>query len=204
MTRPSCTAATIVRKLSSSRIIFAASLETSVPVIPIATPISAAFRAGASFTPSPVIAVTCPRFCKVFTIRNLCVGETRAKTEICSISSSSSWSLIFSSSMPVMACPFELVIPSSRAMCIAVRGWSPVIMTTRIPALLHNATASFTSARGGSIMPTKPIKVNPCSKSESKSGVSSVLYATPKMRIPLAASDRLASSMFWRYTSDNG
>ena len=33
---------------------------TSVPVMPMATPMSASFRAGASFTPSPVIATTSP------------------------------------------------------------------------------------------------------------------------------------------------
>jgi hypothetical protein len=47
---------TIVAKLSSVRIIAAASFETSVPVIPIAMPMSARLSAGASFTPSPVIA----------------------------------------------------------------------------------------------------------------------------------------------------
>ena len=46
----------IVAKLSSARIIAEASFDTSVPVIPIATPISAFFNAGASFTPSPVMA----------------------------------------------------------------------------------------------------------------------------------------------------
>ena len=50
----------MVAKLSSVRIITAASFETSVPVIPIATPMSAALSAGASFTPSPVIATTLP------------------------------------------------------------------------------------------------------------------------------------------------
>ena len=34
-------------------------LETSVPAMPIAIPIAACWRAGASFTPSPVIAGTC-------------------------------------------------------------------------------------------------------------------------------------------------
>ena len=54
--RPSSTAATIEAKLSSASTMSAASLETSVPVMPIATPMSAVFRAGASLTPSPVIA----------------------------------------------------------------------------------------------------------------------------------------------------
>ncbi len=59
MPRPSRTAATMVAKLSSARIIRAASLATSVPVMPMATPMSADFSAGASLTPSPVIATTC-------------------------------------------------------------------------------------------------------------------------------------------------
>ena len=59
--RPSSTAATIVAKLSSASTMSAACFETSVPVMPIATPMSAVFSAGASFTPSPVIATTAPR-----------------------------------------------------------------------------------------------------------------------------------------------
>ena len=51
--RPSSTALTMVEKLSSVRIITAASWVTSVPV-PIAIPMSAFFTAGASLTPSPV------------------------------------------------------------------------------------------------------------------------------------------------------
>jgi hypothetical protein len=78
MTRPSSTAATMVAKLSSSSTISAASLETSVPVIPIATPMSAFFSAGASLTPSPVMATISPRSCSAVTILNLCSGDTRA------------------------------------------------------------------------------------------------------------------------------
>ena len=54
--RPSSTAATIVAKLSSASTMSAASFETSVPVMPMAMPMSAVFSAGASLTPSPVIA----------------------------------------------------------------------------------------------------------------------------------------------------
>ena len=57
-----------------------ASLVTSVPVMPMAMPISAALIAGASFTPSPVIATTWPRRCSALTMRSLCSGETRAYT----------------------------------------------------------------------------------------------------------------------------
>ena len=78
MPRPSRTAATIVAKLSSARIMSAASLVTSVPVMPIATPMSAALSAGASFTPSPVIATICPSAWSASTMRSLCSGATRA------------------------------------------------------------------------------------------------------------------------------
>jgi hypothetical protein len=60
--RPTSTALTMVEKLSSVRIMTAASLVTSVPVIPIAMPMSAFFTAGASLTPSPVMATMWPFF----------------------------------------------------------------------------------------------------------------------------------------------
>ena len=53
-------ATTIVAKLSSVSTISAASLATSVPFCPIAIPMFAALRAGASFTPSPVTATISP------------------------------------------------------------------------------------------------------------------------------------------------
>ena len=52
---PSSIADIIVAKLSSTNIISEDSLATSVPWIPIAIPIDAYFKAGASLTPSPVI-----------------------------------------------------------------------------------------------------------------------------------------------------
>ncbi len=78
---PFATALIIVAKLSSVKIMAAASLETSVPAFPIAIPMSAFFKAGASFTPSPVIAVMCPFFCHASTMRILCSGDTLAYTE---------------------------------------------------------------------------------------------------------------------------
>lgn len=53
--RPSSTPVTIEAKLSSRRIMSAACLDTSEPAIPIATPMSAFFNAGESFTPSPAM-----------------------------------------------------------------------------------------------------------------------------------------------------
>ena len=58
--RPSRMAYSMVVKLSSSRMTSAASLATSVPVMPMATPMSASLRAGESLTPSPVMAATSP------------------------------------------------------------------------------------------------------------------------------------------------
>ncbi len=74
---PSLIAQTIMEKLLSNNIRSEDSLATSVPE-PRAIPISACFRAGASFTPSPVIATTFPSSWKALTICNLCLGSTRA------------------------------------------------------------------------------------------------------------------------------
>ena len=58
MRRPSSTAPTMVAKLSSASTMSATPLVTSVPVMPMPTPMSALLIEGASFTPSPVMAVT--------------------------------------------------------------------------------------------------------------------------------------------------
>ena len=78
---PCFTASTIVTKLSSFSIMSDAFFATSVPFFPIATPMSAFFSAGASFTPSPVIATIAPVFWNAFTILTLCSGDTLANTE---------------------------------------------------------------------------------------------------------------------------
>ena len=77
---PSSTPSTIVEKLSSTNIQSATFLTTSVPVIPIPIPISAFWIAGASFTPSPVIATTKPWLCNASTIRSLLFGVILAYT----------------------------------------------------------------------------------------------------------------------------
>ena len=78
MPLPSLTASTMVAKLSSVNVTSAAPFATSVPVMPIAQPISAALSAGASLTPSPVMETTLPFFCHALTMRILFSGETRA------------------------------------------------------------------------------------------------------------------------------
>ena len=101
----------------------------------MAQPMSAAFRAGASFTPSPVMATTWPRFCKALTMRVLCSGATRAKTDVRSAARSSSSWLIRSSSAPVRILSPGRLRSRARATAAAVALWSPVIITGRTPAM---------------------------------------------------------------------
>ena len=77
--RPSSIAFTMLAKLSSSSTMSAASLATSVPAMPMAMPICAAFSAGASLTPSPVTATICLFFFNASTIRIFWSATTRAK-----------------------------------------------------------------------------------------------------------------------------
>jgi hypothetical protein len=83
----------------------AASLDTSVPVIPMATPMSAALRAGASLTPSPVMATTLPVRLSSRTRRSLSSGATRATTPMSGSWASSSSSLMAANSAPAIARP---------------------------------------------------------------------------------------------------
>ena len=162
MRRPWRMAATMRAKLSSSSTSAAASRATSVPRSPIAMPTSAALRAGASFTPSPVMATTSPLARSSCTRRSLCWGLRRAHR--------STWrsrSLREASSSPSSCAPVMTSGRSDRptcwAMARAVAGWSPVIMITRTPARRHSASAAGTSVRGGSARATRPRK----SKSKS-------------------------------------
>ena len=117
---------------------------------------SAVFKAGLSFTPSPVIATISPFFCHAFTILTLCSGLTLAYTLYFLTFCSNSSSVIFSSSLPVIASSSFSSIPSFLAIAIAVILWSPVIITVFIPAFLHFSTAFFASSLGGSIIPAIP------------------------------------------------
>ena len=91
-----------------------------VPETPIAQPMSAALRAGASLMPSPVMATTAPRDWNALTIRTLCSGETRANTVYSKICRLSSFWLMASSWAPVRERSLLRRIPSSLAMARAV------------------------------------------------------------------------------------
>src|SRR4029453_14744699 len=190
----------MVAKLSSVRIMTAASLDTSVPVMPMATPMSAALRAGASFTPSPVMATTFPARLSSRTRRSLSSGATRATTPISGSCSSSCSSGMAANSAPVMARPS---MPSSPAMAAAVAAWSPVIIRTRMPAVRHSAIAARASDLGASTIPTMANKVRSVT-SPSRSPPGSKLlgstsrWATTITRSPEAAMRSLASVARWR------
>ncbi len=134
------------------------------------------------------MATSSPRPWSEPTIRSLCSGEVRAKTDTSEVARSSSSSLSRSTSAPVRTRP-SVVMPSSPAIAAAVTGWSPVIMIVRMPASREVVTAAATSVRGGSIMPIRPRKTRSCSTTgSSSSGTRSrSRCATPSSRSPCAA-----------------
>ena len=142
MPRPSRTAATMVAKLSSARIIFAASLVTSVPVMPIA--IADVGRLQRRRVVDAVaghrhdVAVGLQRVDDAQLVRRRDARIDRVLAHRLASAASSSWS----SSAPVSARRRRgSAMPRSAAMRAAVRGWSPVIIMTRMPARRASAMA---------------------------------------------------------------
>mmetsp|Transcript_50994 Transcript_50994/g.84528 ORF Transcript_50994/g.84528 Transcript_50994/m.84528 type:complete len:285 (+) Transcript_50994:864-1718(+) len=183
MALPSSTAETIVEKLSSASTMSAAVLATAVPE-PMATPMFAFLSAGASLTPSPVIATTMPCRCNSSTSRSLCNGSVRAKRLVLTTASSAVLSSSAVNSRPVRAqpdpewrvgsCGFDAAkIPTCRQSASAVALLSPVTTTTRMPASAHVSTALHTSGRGGSLRQHTPTRVRPDSISANWLGSAS-------------------------------
>mmetsp|Transcript_16293 Transcript_16293/g.46273 ORF Transcript_16293/g.46273 Transcript_16293/m.46273 type:complete len:363 (-) Transcript_16293:1209-2297(-) len=168
MERPSSTAPTMVEKLSSARTKSEASLATSVPVMPMAMPMSAILRAGASLTPSPVMATTSPASLRSLTMSCLNLGSAREKTmpPRRSLSRMSRWASLLSllNSWPMKLfwprSSLSSKTPMSRQMASAVSLLSPVMTMTRTPAWRHAFMAALTSSRGGSCMATMPTQVS--------------------------------------------
>ena len=165
--RPCSTAATMTAKSSSNRTRSEASRATSVPVVPMAMPMSACCRAGPSFTPSPVMATTWPRDCSARAIRSLSSGSIRARTNPSRSTSAASAASSSGRSLPSSTGPPGSMSPTCSAMARAVAGWSPVIMATWIPAPRQAASAFPTPARGGSCRPTSPTSVRSASSSSA-------------------------------------
>jgi hypothetical protein len=160
-------------KLSSVKIISAASFVTSVPVIHIHTHISAALIDGASFTPSHVIATTFHPSLNIFTISCLSDGLTLAITH--TLLNNAALFLDFSKSSHDITSHW---IPNSLAIADAVTKLSPVIIITRIHALLQRSIESFTSQRGGSIIACNPTNVRFFSSSPSPNANHKTLSAS--------------------------
>ena len=149
----------------------------------MATPMSARRSAGASLTPSPVMATTWSSARSASAIRSLASGELRAKisSRPSRSSRSSSASLMRSSSSPVTIVGSSRAMPTCRAIAAAVRPWSPVTTMIRIPAAWHAATASATSGRGGSSIATSPRKQRSRSACSRSSGTGA-LRVEPALR----------------------
>ncbi len=112
------------------------------------------------------------------------------------------------------------MIPTCRAMTSAVRGWSPVIITGRIPAAMAVRTASRASARAGSIMAISPTSTRsfsqssgasparrpapPCPGATPPSPAGSARKPTASTRIPREARLRFRSSTELRVASSRG
>src|SRR6266702_4461209 len=171
---PSSTAGRMTLKLSSTRITSAASFATSVPLLPIDTPISAILSDSASLTaarapnthirtikqtskngrylpPSPVIATMAPRAWNASTIAILCFGLVRANTLTLPTRSHSCAAVIRSSAAPVRHAPAPVVPrnPSDRATDSAVSfspNPSPLLL---LPLLMGVALAEGDGARDG-------------------------------------------------------
>jgi hypothetical protein len=86
----------------------------------MATPTSARFSAGASFTPSPVMATICPSACSAATSLSLCAGLTRANTLVLRAASRRRSGVNASMSSPVSTA--EVLIPMTSATASAVPG----------------------------------------------------------------------------------
>ena len=121
MRRPSRTPPTIETKRSSRSTRSAASRATSVPRWPMAMPIWAASSAGASLTPSPVMATTSPSAFSASTSASFCSGMTRAKTRDPPHPLAQRSAVEAGDSLPVST-PRAVSIPAWRAISRAVAG----------------------------------------------------------------------------------
>ena len=169
---------------------------TSVPLMPIATPTSALRRAGASFTPSPVISTTSWYSLSVRRMSTLWRGSARAKMLVSLTTRLSSASSSASSSFASMASPSN---PTSRPIAAAVRLLSPVIITTRMPARCGASMACVASGLGGSLIAPNAANVSPTSIIGASAGCS--LYANASTRSACPASPTFCSNSALRSSS---
>eukprot|EP00796_Vickermania_ingenoplastis_P000350 gene350-gene292 len=189
-------ASTTTLRPGSVRTISAAAHAASVAPC-TAMPTSARFSAGASFTPSPVMAHVNPFWRSVSTIMNLCSGNTCAKPPTSRIMSpyfsprSLGSSFGFSSLGRRSAVRMFGSRSSMRHISFAIRTWSPVIIFTSTPYSLLRRIVSFVSGRGGSRKVRIPHR---CHRSWAS------VFATERQRIPREARSSMmstTSSLIW-------
>mmetsp|Transcript_6521 Transcript_6521/g.7340 ORF Transcript_6521/g.7340 Transcript_6521/m.7340 type:complete len:207 (-) Transcript_6521:1826-2446(-) len=148
---PQRTAATIELKLSSSKMISAASRAISVPAIPIANPTSAFFKAGASLVPSPVTATTFPSSLRPVTSVYLSSGRERARTSKCSTTLANSSLLATISSLialPVLEALFLSLGQSQTLVLQSLQMTPPTILSKSDPSMMVNSVCL-----AGSVIP---------------------------------------------------
>ena len=162
-----------VAKLSSVSTMVAASRATSVPLRPMATPMSARRSAGASLTPSPVIATTWPSCAQRVGDAQLGLRELRGRRRAprpgrADASSSASDS---ASSSRAVDDRGRRAMPTRRAISA---GGAPVVAGDDVDADAgaHGTRRRRrrTSGRGGSSSPTRPSSVRPGPSASSRSG----------------------------------
>ena len=141
--RPSATTPGRRSNLPSRRTSFATALVAGAPD-PIATPISARLSAKASFTPSPVMATTCPLDCNALTIACFCSGETLPKTELCSRTSAISLS---NDGRFLASYASSTSTPTLLATAATVSGLSPEMIFKPTPWAAKYARVSAASGR---------------------------------------------------------
>src|SRR6516165_10712401 len=130
-----------------------------------AVPQSACFKAGASLTPSPVIATRWPRACSALTMAYLCSGKTRAKPSARSIVSAISGGTLLGSMSLGKASAAGMMwvpMPSWRAVSIAIAVSSPVTILTGTPFSFALSIVALESSRGGSNIGSTPSNDQVC------------------------------------------
>ncbi len=120
--RPSPTTAGRESNAPLSRTSWATARDAELPE-PMAMPMSESFRASTSLTPSPVMATTCPRFCRAATIFRFWCGLIRPNT-VCD-SRASANSCGSSGRLPPSIARSAPDMPARRAIADTVAGWSP-------------------------------------------------------------------------------
>ena len=193
--RPSPTTDGIASNVESSSTSCATARVAELPE-PIATPMSASFSASTSFTPSPVIATTCPRDWSASTIARFCCGVTRPK--IACVSSTSASSSPPSGSAFASNGASAPGRPTRRATAATVAGWSPLMTLTSTPCRAKYASVVDAVSRTRSVRITK-------ATGTSRSGLRSVpIVASVRPRRTTRRPASACARAFARWASSSG